>query len=111
MDRASRMILGTEHEEQHGQKHDSEELLMIDGGGGWNQFEATFKFTHPDKTGKMTSRYYAGGAGVYDTPEAVMKDVCKETHWTYVAGRLQSTGQATERICKDPGPSPVDKWA
>jgi hypothetical protein len=109
-DRASRLIMGTEHEEGHGKHSHNEELLMIDGSGGWNQFEACFKFTHPDNSGKMKSRYYAGGAGVYDTPQEVMKSVCKETHWTYVAGHLQSTGQATETICKDPGPSPVDVW-
>jgi hypothetical protein len=104
------MMMGTEHKERHGKHSHNEELLMVDGSGGWNQFEATFKFTHPDKTGATKIRYYAGGAGVYDTPQDVMKAVCKETHWTYVAGHVRSTGQATEQICKTPGPSPVDVW-
>src|SRR4029079_14968071 len=37
-DRASRLIMGTEHEEGHGKHSHNEELLMIDGSGGWNQF-------------------------------------------------------------------------
>jgi hypothetical protein len=110
MDRASRMVMGTEHSDRHAKLSDSEELLLVDRSDGWNQYEACFKFAHPDKAGKTKTRYYAGGAGVHDTAHAVMQTVCQKTHWTYVSGRLVSTGQASETICKDPGPSPVDIW-
>jgi hypothetical protein len=109
MDRASRLVTGSAHEGLHDKLEDNESMLLVDGSGGWNQFEACFKFTHPDKAGKSKSRYYAGGAGVHDTKEAVMKSVCQKTHWTYVSGHTGS-GQAAETICSNPGPSPVDVW-
>jgi hypothetical protein len=108
-DRHSRMVLGTEHTERHGKHSDTEQLLMIDGSGGWNQYEACFKFTHPE-SGTMKTRFYAGGAGVHDTAQQVMKSVCQKTEWTYATTPPNDAGQSGERICKDPGPSPVEVW-
>jgi hypothetical protein len=89
------------------QSHGNTEFLMfVDTHGGWNRYEACYKFTHPDKAGKMLTRYYAGGAGVYDTKEAVMKDVCKETQWIWEVPRSKDP----VRICKNPGPYPAEKW-
>jgi hypothetical protein len=109
-DRASRLVMGDEHEGRHDVNRDTEELLLVDRSGGWNQYEACFKFTHPDKAGKMKTRYYAGGAGIHDTAHDVMKSVCQKTHWTYVTGHLGSGEQVKESICHKPGPSPVDLW-
>ncbi len=49
LERESRFILGEGHEGRHDRDRDTELLLMVDGGNGWNQYEACFKFTHPDK--------------------------------------------------------------
>ncbi len=58
----------------------------------------------------MKTRYYAGGAEVYNTAEEVMKSVCKTTHWTYITDLRDVGGRIGENICYNPGPSPVDKW-
>jgi hypothetical protein len=83
----------------------NEEILLVDFSGGWNNFEACFKFTHPDSSGTAKTRYYAGGAGIYDTKEAVMKAVCQRTEWTWEG----SPGGWS--ICTSPGPSPAEKWS
>lgn len=88
----------------HNRLNPKEELLLVDGNGGWNNFEACYKFTHPDTTGAMTSKYYAGGADIYDTKEDVMRSVCSKTHWTF------ESAPGGWDICKAPGPSPVDTW-
>jgi hypothetical protein len=105
-----RMITGDGHAGRHDVDRDHEELLLVDLGGGWNQYEACFKFAHPDKAGNMKTRYYAGGAEVHDTAHDVMKSVCKMTHWTYVTDYRDSGGKLGENICHNPGPSPVDVW-
>jgi hypothetical protein len=86
--------------------HGQEELMLVDNHFGWNAYEACFKFTHPDSAGKEKTRYYAGGAGVYDTAQEVMKDVCRETHWIF---RVKKSSRPV-RICENPGPSPAEKW-
>ena len=82
----------------------NEKILLVDKNGGWNNFEACYKFTHPDTTGTMKTRYYAGGAHDYDTAHEVMRSVCKETHWVFEA----SPGGWS--ICTTPGPSAIDVW-
>jgi hypothetical protein len=82
----------------------NEEVLMRDYSGGPNNYEACYKFTHPDTSGALKTRYYAGGADIYDTAEDVMKAVCKETHWVF------ETAPGDWSICTNPGPSPIDKW-
>lgn len=88
----------------HNKLNPNEEILLVDMSKGWNNFEACYKFTHPDTTGSMKTRYYAGGASIYDTPQEVMESVCSETHWTFES----SLGGWS--ICTTPGPSPVDVW-
>lgn len=83
----------------------NEEILLVDFSGGWNNYEACYKFTHPDTSGALTTRYYAGGAGIYDTAQEVMEAVCKETHWTF------ESSPGSWSMCATPGPSPVDKWS
>jgi hypothetical protein len=89
----------------HGSPNPNEEMLLVDFNGGWNNFEACYKFTHPDTGGAAKTRYYAGGADVYDTAQEVMKSVCKVTHWTF-EGAVGGWS-----ICTAPGPSPVDQWS
>lgn len=86
--------------------HGKEELIMVDNHDGWNAYEACYKLTHPDPAGNMKTQYYAGGAKVYDTPEQVMKDVCKESRWIY---RVEKSRDPV-RECTKPGPSPAEKW-
>jgi len=81
-----------------------EKVLLVDRSGGWNNFEACYRFTHPDTTGAMKTRYYAGGALDYDTAQQVMKSVCKESHWVF-----ESSAGAWS-ICAMPGPTPIDVW-
>jgi len=88
----------------HNDFNPNEEILLVDGRGGWNNFEACFKFTHPDSSNAMKTRYYAGGADDYDTAQEVMENVCDETHWTY-----QGAGGGWAK-CVTPGPSPIDDW-
>lgn len=71
-----------------------EDVLMVDGGGGWNNFEACYKYACGG-----TLKYYAGGADIYATKEAVMNSVCSRTDWVFKAS---STGWS---ICTVPGPS------
>jgi len=89
----------------HDDVNPNEELLLEDFNGGWNNFEACFKFTHPDSSGTSTTRYYAGGADIYDTAPEVMNSVCRVTHWTF-----EGSGGGWS-ICTTPGPSPVDQWS
>lgn len=77
----------------------NEEILLVDNQGGWNNFEACFKFKNSGIT-----KYYAGGAGTYNTAQQVMEAVCDKTHWTY------ETGPNVWSICVTPGPSPIDNW-
>lgn len=86
--------------------HGQEELIMMDDNDGWNAYEACYKFTHPDTAGNMKTKYYAGGAGVYDTPGQVMKDVCKESRWIF---RVKGSRDPV-RECTKPGPSPAERW-
>ena len=88
----------------HGAHNPNEEVLLVDHSGGWNNFEACFKFTHQNRPSKPNTRYYAGGASDYDTAQDVMKAVCKVTHWTFAGG---GGGWS---ICATPGPSPIDTW-
>jgi hypothetical protein len=88
----------------HGSFNSNEEILLVDKNGGWNNYEACYKFTHADTTGAMKTRYYAGGANDYDTAQQVMQSVCKETQWTF-----EGSGGGWS-ICTSPGPSPIDVW-
>jgi hypothetical protein len=95
-----------EYQRWHGSPVPTEDLMLVDNNGGWNRYEACYKFTHPDKAGKMLTRYYAGGAGIYDTKEEVMKAVCKETQWIFHVPKSYDP----VRLCVNPGPSPAEKW-
>jgi hypothetical protein len=88
----------------HGSVNPNEEILLVDGNGGWNNYEACYKFTHPDAGGAMKTRYYAGGADDYDTAQEVMQNVCSRTEWTF-----EGSGGGWS-ICTTPGPSPIDVW-
>lgn len=75
-----------------------EEVLLVDGSGGWNNFEACYKYQQGG-----TTKYYAGGAGIESTKQQVMESVCQRTDWTYKALGGWS-------VCTNPGPSPIDTW-
>lgn len=89
----------------HKDHNPNEEIVLVDFNGGWNNFEACYKFTHPDSSGTSKTRYYAGGADIYDTAPEVMSSVCQVTHWTF-----EGSGGGWS-ICTSPGPSPVDLWS
>ena len=94
----------------HGTDRPVEKLVFLDGHMVWNNYEACFKFEHPDRTGRMKTRYYAGGAKAYDTAVQVMANVCSLTQWTYYFDMRDVNMGAGENICNDPGPYPVDRW-
>jgi hypothetical protein len=91
---------------EHGKYHGTEYVAMIDhattGSGtwlpGWNNYEATFRFT--DKSG--TTKYYGGGGPIKATPTLVLNDVCSLVSWCYAV----STGKVNT-VCHPPGPC---KW-
>ena len=84
-----------------------EELRFIDKHGDTNGFEACYKFTHPDSSGTTVTRYYGGGARVYDKVDDVMKDVCDRTVWVYLAHTIPDEDW---QHCKSPGPYPAEQW-
>ncbi len=90
----------------HGSDVPKEDLMLVDNNGGWNRYEACYKFTHPDKAGKMLTRYYAGGAAIYNTKEEVMKAVCKQTQWIFHVPKSHDP----VRVCENPGPFPAESW-
>ena len=90
----------------HGGLVPNEDLMLVDNNGGWNRYEACYKFTHPDKAGKMLTRYYAGGASIYNTKEEVMKAVCKQTLWIFHRPKEHDPVKG----CETPGPYPAEQW-
>lgn|ERR1039457_2856821 len=88
----------------HNSFNPNEKIALLDFSQGWNNYEACFKFTHPDSTGTSKTRYYAGGADIYDSKEEVMKAVCQRTEWVW------QSSQNGWSNCKDPGPSPAEVW-
>jgi hypothetical protein len=84
-----------------GRWHGTEELTYIDNGGGWNAYEACYELDHKGKV-----RYYAGGAGIYEKPEQVMKAVCTKTIWIF---RRPKSHQPIHE-CTRPGPYPAEVW-
>jgi hypothetical protein len=111
-DRATRKIEGPGHaDKSHDVDRPTEVMLLMDRSHGWNAYEACFKFTHPDKAGNMKTRYYAGGALIYDSPRHCMENICLRTHWTFMTDFTEYGAKAPgENICWNPGPSPVDIW-
>jgi hypothetical protein len=79
----------------HDDFYSQEKIALIDGSGGWNNYEACYKFD---------SKYYAGGADIYNTAQEVMEAVCQRTEWTY------QTSYFGWSICTTPGPSPIERW-
>jgi hypothetical protein len=75
--------------------------------GGVNHFEACFKFTAPAGT-----KYYAGGAGIYNTSQEVMNAICDKTFWLYLVGFvITPTGVVPQHdYCTSPGPNPAEDW-
>ena len=84
-----------------------EEMRFYDKSGGKNRFEACYKFTHTDSSGTTVTKYYGGGAGIYDSAAAVMKDVCDRTVWVFLAHVLPDEEW---QDCTTPGPYPAEKW-
>jgi hypothetical protein len=76
----------------------TEYIAMIDNAGvpqndwtpGWNSYEATFQYN--DGT---TTKYYAGGGGVADSPRKVLDNVCAFVAWCY----------NSNTVCNPPGPA------
>ena len=89
---------------QHHKYSPAEWVAMVDhattGTGqwvpGWNNYEATFRFTDSGVT-----KYYGGGGPIENSPVEVLDKVCAVVTWCY------STSISGRTFCNPPGPC---KW-
>lgn len=93
-----------EHGATHHDENNSEKLTFQDGAGGWNNWEACYKYR---QTANDPWIWYAAGTGgkSYTSVQAVMNDICSKTRWRYCTAGWQSLG-----TCEDPGPYPEATW-
>ena len=94
----------TAHGATHHDENNSEKLTFKDKAGGWNNWEACYKYR---QTANDPWIWYAAGTGgkSYASVQAVMNDICSQTRWRYCTAGWQSLG-----TCEDPGPYPEATW-